>query len=398
MSETQQYETLKENFRSIIKRIFKKDLSKNTLTLKRYETDLIEVYNSIAKYIDECYDSATPDETHKFKEEILYVREKTLLCFGKLNLDYTLPSDLYEQLNVTFLRDRTLTDDEDTDTESVMSNSDGQQENLLGFTLKPTSVSETASVSDIQNKTQQENQITNGSTDNSANTSTTNSRSNSQENLYEEQAKMAQKENREFLRFAASTINRNYAGDPLALKSFINAVDLLKSATEETQTDLLRKFVISRLEGKALECVKTTGTLDEIVKNLEDSIKPDSSKVVEGKIMSLRYNRSQASEFSDEASKLADALQRSLVIEGYSLDKAKEITLERTVEMCRQNARNEGVKSIIASKDFKDPRDVVAKLIIEQTGQEKEKQILFYNKGGYQKQNKPFYKKNGGFN
>lgn len=68
-----------------------------------------------------------------------------------------------------------------------------------------------------------------------------------------------------------------------------------------------------------------------------------------------------------------------------------EFSTERTVEMCR----NEGVKSILASRDFKDPREVVAKLIVEQTSQEKEKQILFYNRGGYQKQNKPFFKKNG---
>lgn len=43
--------------------------------------------------------------------------------------------------------------------------------------------------------------------------------------------------------------------------------------------------------------------------------------------------QSKSSDFSEQASKLADALQRSLVIEGYSLEKAKEITIERTVEM-----------------------------------------------------------------
>lgn len=413
MSGTHEFITLKQNFQLIIKRILKKDLSTNPLTLKRYETDVIEAYNEIAKYIDERYDNATAQETHEFKAEILYVREKILLCFGRLNLDYTLPNDLYEKLNETNLRDKTNTHDEYIDSENDMSDSnDSNTENLIGFSRKTDNA--TASGSGTQNSdgisngndnanlTEIIDQISNEQLGNhtsrepSREPSRHPSRQNSIENLTLDTRKMAHKENREYLKFAAQTINRNYAGDPLALKTFVNAVALLKATTEDDQMDLLKKFVVSRLEGKALECVNTKDTLENIMNSLEDSIKPDSSKVVEGKILSLRYNRSQANDFAEQANKLADALQRSLVIEGYSLEKAKEITIERTVEMCRQNARNEAVKSIIASKDFKDPREVVAKLIVEQTSQEKEKQVLYFNKGGFQKQNKQNYKRNGG--
>lgn len=206
---------------------------------------------------------------------------------------------------------------------------------------------------------------------------------------------MSQKENREFLRFAAQTLNKNYSGDPLTLQSFINSVDLITMAAEIGQQDLLKKFVTSRLDGKALESIDTSESLDQIIEALKKAIRPDSSKVVKGKILSLRFKSAHAVDFSKQAEELAESLQRSLVVEGYSLAKAKEITIERTVEMCRQNAKNEFVKSVLAAREFKDPKKVVAKLFVEQNSQDKEKQVLIYNKTNYNRQNKPFFRRNG---
>lgn len=376
MSVRENFKKFKNEFLAIVKRILKRDISKNPTKLKEYETDVIGTYNDAVGLIDEYFETLNEDEKIYFKSEVLYIREKLLLCFGKLNLTYTLPEDLYEKLIQENLVDNTLTDDdfEDTETDTNTSNSE-----LIGFVNNINGNGEVSTERDEQNSTLGDTNTTRGN----------NSIINSQNN----NTNMSQKENREFLRFAAQALNKNYAGDPLGLKSFVNSVELIKATAETNQTDLFKQFVISRLEGRALECIDQSKNLENIIADLQNSIKPDSSKVVEGKMLSLRLNKSHANDFSKQAEELAEALQRSLVVEGYSLSKAKEITVEKTVEMCRQNARNEFVKSVLAARDFKDPKEVVAKLIIEQNSQEKERQILFY-KTKSNPQKKPFYKNN----
>lgn len=87
-------------------------------------------------------------------------------------------------------------------------------------------------------------------------------------------------------------------------------------------------------------------------------------------------------EFAKQAEELADSLKRSLVIEGMTQVKAHELAIEQTVAVCRLNARSDLVKAILASTAFADPKEVVAKLVVEQTNESKEKQVLaFQNRG-----------------
>lgn len=53
------------------------------------------------------------------------------------------------------------------------------------------------------------------------------------------------------------------------------------------------------------------------------TIKPDSSKVVEGRMLALKLNKINSTDFAKETEKLAEALQRSLVIEGHWVSKTK---------------------------------------------------------------------------
>lgn len=115
MSDLDGFNELKDEFRKIIKRILKQDLSSNACTLKKYETDLIDIYNKLAHFVDSRYTHLSQEIREKFRSEILYVREKTILCFGRLNLTYTLPEDLYQKIDVTTLVDRTLSEDEFAD-------------------------------------------------------------------------------------------------------------------------------------------------------------------------------------------------------------------------------------------------------------------------------------------
>lgn len=52
------------------------------------------------------------------------------------------------------------------------------------------------------------------------------------------------------------------------------------------------------------------------------------------------------------------------------------MAIEQTVSVCRLNARSNLVKSILASSTFSDPKEVVAKLVVEQTTEIKEQQVL----------------------
>ncbi|XP_036347513.1 conserved oligomeric Golgi complex subunit 2-like [Rhagoletis pomonella] len=77
---------------------------------------------------------------------------------------------------------------------------------------------------------------------------------------------------------------------------------------------------------------------------------------------------------------LSDALERSLIIEGMTQSKAHEMALEQTVNVCRLNTRSDLVKSFLSSTTLSDSKDVVAKMIVEQNNQVKERQV--YNNNG----------------
>lgn len=71
-------------------------------------------------------------------------------------------------------------------------------------------------------------------------------------------------------------------------------------------------------------------------------------------------------------------MQRTLIIEGISQEKAREMTVDRTIELCRQSAKTEKVGTILAATTFSTPKDVLAKFVVETTKDKNEKQILAF--------------------
>lgn len=57
-------------------------------------------------------------------------------------------------------------------------------------------------------------------------------------------------------------------------------------------------------------------------------------------MLALKVDRSKMVDFNQQAETLAEAMQRSLIIEGISQAKAREMTIEKTVEVCRNAARS----------------------------------------------------------
>lgn len=184
----------------------------------------------------------------------------------------------------------------------------------------------------------------------------------------------------DFLKMASSHINKTFSGDPLCLNSFIDSIDLLHSlATTAALRTLLVSFLKTKIDGKAREFLtETDNTVDLIKTALRTNIKPDNSKVVEARMLSLRLTITNQQEFTTKAEELAESLRRSLVVEGMSHAKANEITIDKTIELCRANARSDLVKSVLEASTFTQPKEVIAKLLVQSDKAKKEHQILSF--------------------
>ncbi|XP_036319934.1 uncharacterized protein DDB_G0289917-like [Rhagoletis pomonella] len=182
-----------------------------------------------------------------------------------------------------------------------------------------------------------------------------------------------------FIGLCASIIRENYSGDPLSLDSFIDKINLIEELSDESLTTTFIAFLKSKLEGKAREVLPSQIiSVDQIKVALRSRIKPDNSKVVSGKIVSLHITNNNYADFAKRVEELSDALERSLIIEGMTQAKAHELAVEQTVNVCRLNSRSELVKSILASTTFTDSKDVVAKMIVEHNNEVKERQVLSF--------------------
>lgn len=190
-------------------------------------------------------------------------------------------------------------------------------------------------------------------------------------------------EKTDFMKLMAATIRANYSGDPLGLQPFLASIDLIRDMAEDDAglLTLLRKFVLSKLEGYASEIIPAnTQTIDEVINALKAKITPESVKVIEGRMMALRADKTNMQDYAKRAEDLADALRRALVMDGISIPKAEEMTIDKTVELCRSNAQNNVVKSVLASTKFTNPKEVIAKFVVEANTTRQEAQVLAMRK------------------
>lgn len=145
---------------------------------------------------------------------------------------------------------------------------------------------------------------------------------------------------------------------------------------------------MTRLEGKAREAIGQTPTdVASFRTELKKAIKYDSSKVIEGKILALRAERTNLTKFSERAEELCDQYRRSLVDEGYTTDKAKELCIEKTVELCISQSHHDRLKTILTIKTFKEPKEVIAMMITQINKLRLEKLTSNNSKNNHQSRN-----------
>lgn len=351
------------------KRVLKKELTRNRLKYIEYTTILVESYNDLSAYIYKFFSTFTPDNQEILRNHWINNRDKLTQCFGKILNNFEIPREISEQIEL-----RTILRTNFSETELT------QYGNSIPDLNLPTNSRNTDTES-LHSET--------GSTAGSL-TDLLNIENIPVSNMNPPMSRI------DFLNLASKTINRNYDGDPLSLQAFINSIELLEDFADDNLQPTFCRFVKSKLDKRAMECVPATAnTIQDIIGALKNGIKPDNSKVIAGRILALKPDRSKLNEFSHNAEELAEAFQRSLIIEGIPHEKAKEMTVEKTVELCRNAARSDLVKSVLAASRFDSPKEVIAKYLVENATESNEKQILAYKR--FNNNNRPNNNNRGNF-
>lgn len=333
------YSELCANFEREYKRIepyqSRRPLTKNEDKRKEYKECIVKTYNEIINFFSPQVPSLSEQEKQDVANKITTHLKKLRECFEILHLEYQFGDNLLKTIDINNINENLPS----------ASNSNSQKNGK--------STKQTTNNTKVDNRSE--------SSEGSL------SHANSSDSI-DSIPEMADKPQTkvQFLATANRTITCKFDGDPLALDSFIDAIELLKTVCEEQNQDTMVKYIMTKLEGKAREAIlEIPENADDIIEQLRETIKTESAKVIEGRMLALRTDKSNLTKFAERAEELAEQLRRSLANEGFSRKKAKELSIEKTVELCRKNTRNETVNAILASTKFSEPKEVIAKMIIE---------------------------------
>lgn len=387
-------------FNNVAKLMNKTSISTNTDTLNRYRASIIPAYNKFVQFIDANYNRVRQSDQYLLDNSLEKVRGIFIKCLDNLKCNYELPNDLLEcvseqsigpigievvvpaastskadtvdQKIITVNVDNSSIDDnnENTNGRDNANNIENRDENGVNNNNRENDNNDN-DTDDYQSGNDDEN---NDDDDNSSNQTDSEIGSEDEKNMEMTTIELFNAVNRQF--------GQKYSGDPLGLTSFIDGVDIVTDfATTPALRASLLKYIKSKLDGRAREFVTVdVDTIDKLKDALINNIVPENSRVIEGRILSLRYAYSRQEEFTARAEELADALRRTLIIEGMTAAKASEISIDKTVQLCRKSTNSDLVKSVLASTAFKSPKDVIAKLITESDTHVKEQQILRFQK------------------
>lgn len=373
------YKSKKENFSREFKRITRRELTTDTDLIADYKKSIVKTYNKLTAYFAECHDKVNDFEERQLiidKHKTFFTKLET--CLNILSVTVHVENQILPLVKIDELDDSIVEEtlyEEENEEEVEEEELGDEEEEFVDFESEE---SEQESIAIAQREIQSNSVLTtvnNIDTNNSSdlirkNPGTSNNIrvDNSLDSVSSELnngTKMVQSA-KDFMTIANSTIGSRFDGDPMKLDSFIDSCSLLDTLCEAGNKEILLRFVLTRLEGKAREIIpENPANVTAITDSLKANIKYEPSKVVEGKILALRAERNNLSKFAEKAEELAEQFRRSLCSEGFTKQKAKEFAIEKTVEMCRKSARSDTIKAILSASKFEEPKEVIAKMIIE---------------------------------
>lgn len=346
---------LYDNFNDTVEEINNSE-STDVEKLDLLRIQVINEYNDIVEYVNSKYRKANQKNKEIYDSNLVFCRNELVKALKKLNCQFNLADSLYELIALEDVEKPVIgTEDRDSSTDSTRS----QEENNIASEETP-----------IQNLSFFDEVETDSNTDNNS------------EPGRNKNNKMTDLTLPEFLKMASTFINKTFTGDPLALSSFIDSVRLLETlATTNALKKSLFDFVKTKIDGKAREEITDDiVSLEGIIDKLKRKIKPESSDVVKTRMMSLRLKMDSQQDFAVKAEELSEAFRRALVVEGIPPAVANEMTIKETVKICRSNARNETVKSVVAASKFDSPKEVIATLLTQIDTARQEHQVLSFQR------------------
>lgn len=318
-----------------------------------YKECIVETYNENIIFLKPYHSSLSSEDKIDIQNRINEHLKKLKDCFRILHLEYTFSLSIWDTIDI----------DSITEKRDSQSTSGGILSNLFS-SFSSTQTKPQSQVNIDKDKNETENNQTKQTENIQQNTPPVDDIGDLSGNPTDSTDTMAQTV-KEFMALAHQTIDYRYNGKPLDLDSFIDAIELLEELCDAQNVPTMLKFVKTRLCGNAREIIKEPKTIKEIKDTLRDNCTAESAQVIEGRLLTLRMDKTNLSKFSERAEELANELRRSLVTEGYSKEKAKEVSINKTVDLCRINAKSDAIYTILGSTKFTEPKDVVAKMIIE---------------------------------
>lgn len=362
-------------FNNVAKLMLKTELSTNIDTLTGYRTQIITAYNNFVKFINSRYHAVKNNEKHILDDALVKIRQSFLKCLHQLKCTYEVPNDLFELIP-----------------ENKIGQIHSQQEVITGS--EPDVKDKTGNIIKSQNITEKPKSDVTKENNNlklllgtqtvikNTTVGTVGTSGVSSQTVITPPKRTINMDALNLFNAVNQQFKKPYSGDPLALTTFLDGVDILSefANTAVLQTSLL-KYLKAKLDGRAREIITDdVNTITLLKQKLQANIIPENSKIIESRITSLRYAYSKQEEFASKAEELADALRRTLIIEGMTEKKANEISIDRTVQLCRKSTHSDLVKSVLASTSFKSPKEAIAKLITESDATVKEQQILRFQR------------------
>lgn len=167
-----------------------------------------------------------------------------------------------------------------------------------------------------------------------------------------------------FLKFASSLLPK-FSGLPEDRDSFIENIRLLNSLATKENYPTFISFLKGRVSGIVYEACRNCQDVESIIKEIESTVVSESADVIEARINGLYFNLQNISQFCTDLDVLLDKFVIALVSEGVSRNRAYIMSVKLCTDVCRRSARNDLIKSIMASSSFSSHKEVTAKFQLE---------------------------------
>lgn len=237
-----------------------------------YVEEIVESYNKLRNYISQTRGSLDEPSQKEIPGLLNEWNEKLVSHIAILNFKVEIPNDCNE-IDINTIND--ISDEESEE----LSKSVVEQTEETEATEEPEIDSDNINISiGIESVTQHRDDLS-LNLESAANTDTT---ENSNTN------KMVQTKE-DVLKLCAPTLNYKFSGDSTKLEGFINDIEMLREVVIEPNHAFFLKVIKAKLDSRALEAINEKATtIDTFIKELRSVAKPETSKVIEGKLLALR--------------------------------------------------------------------------------------------------------------